>query len=89
MLAWPHGTTTKAARSGPSADPALPPTWKSDWASPCRPPEARRAMRDDSGWNTEEPTPTSAAARSTGPKPRAEASSRSPQSVKPIPAASE
>ena len=29
--------------------PALPPTWNKDWAKPCRPPEASRAMRDDSG----------------------------------------
>ena len=52
-----------AASSGPSAEPALPPTWNSDCASPCRPPEARRATREASGWNTAEPMPTSAAAR--------------------------
>ena len=47
----------KAASSGPIAGPALPPTWKSDCARPCRPPEARRAMREDSGWKTAEPKP--------------------------------
>jgi len=62
MLLCPRGTTTKAASSGPTADPELPPTWNSDCASPCRPPEAIRATRDDSGWNTDDPTPTSAAA---------------------------
>ncbi len=62
MLPWPRGMTMKAASSGPSDEPALPPTWNNDCASPCRPPEAMRAMRDDSGWNTDEPIPTSAAA---------------------------
>ena len=47
----------KAASSGPSAEPALPPTWKNDWARPCRPPDAMRATRDDSGWNTADPMP--------------------------------
>jgi hypothetical protein len=61
-LPWPRGTTMNAASSGPIAEPVLPPTWNSDWAKPCRPPEAMRATRDDSGWNTDEPTPTSAAA---------------------------
>ena len=47
MLRWPFGRTMKAASSGPIADPALPPTWKSDCAKPCRPPEAmpRHARR--------------------------------------------
>src|SRR4051812_13432233 len=61
-LPWPRGTTMKAASSGPIAEPALPPTWNSDWARPCRPPDAIRATRDASGWNTDEPRPTSAAA---------------------------
>ncbi len=29
---------------------------------PCLPPEASRATRDDSGWNTDEPMPISPAA---------------------------
>src|SRR6266436_6681761 len=41
--------STNAARRGPSAEPALPPTWKSDCAIPCCPPEAMRATREDSG----------------------------------------
>ncbi len=49
MLLCPRGTTINAASSGPMADPVLPPTWNSDWANPCRPPEAMRATRDDSG----------------------------------------
>jgi hypothetical protein len=57
-----RGTTMNAASSGPMADPVLPPTWNSDWADPCCPPEAMRATRDESGGNTDEPTPTSAAA---------------------------
>ncbi len=52
----------KAASSGPIAVPKLPPTWNTDCARPCRPPEASRATREDSGWNTEEPMPISAAA---------------------------
>ena len=34
MLDWPNGSTTKAASSGPIAEPVLPPTWKKDWAKP-------------------------------------------------------
>jgi hypothetical protein len=34
MLRWPFGSTTNAASSGPIAEPALPPTWKSDCAKP-------------------------------------------------------
>ncbi len=34
MLGCPSGSTTKAASSGPSAVPVLPPTWKNDWAKP-------------------------------------------------------
>ena len=43
----------------------LPPTWNTDCAKPYRPPEARRATRDDSGWNTAEPSPTMAAPRTS------------------------
>src|SRR5690625_2982136 len=60
-LHCPRGTTTKAATSGPIAVPELPPTWKTDWARPCCPPEAIRATLDDSGWKTEDPSPTRAA----------------------------
>lgn len=42
--------------------PVLPPTWKVDCAVPKRPPEARRAIREASGWKVAEPTPTTAAA---------------------------
>src|SRR5262245_61026114 len=52
----------KAASSGPVEDPKLPPTWKSDCANPCLPPDASRATREDSGWNTDEPMPTNATA---------------------------
>src|SRR5687768_3676222 len=62
MLPCPRGSTMKAASSGPSAEPALPPTWKNDCANPCRPPEAMRATRDDSGWKIEDPIPTQATA---------------------------
>ncbi|MNY24132.1 hypothetical protein D3C86_1578290 [compost metagenome] len=51
-----------AASNGPNAEPALPPTWKVDCASPKRPPEARRATRDASGWKVDEPMPISPAA---------------------------
>ena len=39
MLRWPWGSTMNAASNGPSAEPALPPTWKNDCAKPCCPPE--------------------------------------------------
>ena len=60
-LAWPRGRMKKAASSGPSDWPKLPPTWNTDCARPCWPPEASRAIRDASGWKMEEPTPISAA----------------------------
>src|ERR1700741_711838 len=53
---------TRAASRGPKDWPALPPTWKSDWAKPYRPPEASRARREASGWKIEEPNPTQAEA---------------------------
>ena len=55
----------KAASTGPSDDPTLPPTWNSDCAKPWRPPEAMRATREASGWKTAEPTPTNAAAKTS------------------------
>ncbi len=60
--ACPNGTTISAANIGPIEVPKLPPSWNTDCANPYRPPEASRAMRADSGWNTAEPSPTSAAA---------------------------
>ena len=65
MLRWPKLATISAAVSGPNAEPVLPPTWNSDCARPWRPPEAMRATRLDSGWNTAEPMPTSMAHIST------------------------
>ncbi len=85
----PRGSTTRAASSGPIAPPVLPPTWNSDCAKPYRPPEAMRATRDDSGWNTAEPTPTSIAEATTIAKECAVESSNSPASVKPMPIGSE
>ncbi len=82
---WPRGRMTKAASRGPSDEPRLPPTWKIDWASPKRPPEESRAMRDASGWNTDDPTPTSAAAASRAGKEVALESSSRPAKVKPMP----
>ena len=38
--------------------PVLPPTWNTDCARPWRPPDAMRATRLDSGWNTDDPMPT-------------------------------
>ena len=89
MAPCPCGMTTAAASSGPTALPVLPPTWKIDCASPGCPPEARRAMREDSGWNTDEPVPTRAAATSTVAKLGATDSSSRPHSVEPMPKASE
>src|SRR3954452_10578777 len=88
-LRWPRGSTTKAAASGPTADPAFPPTWKTDWASPCCPPDAIRATRDDSGWKTALPSPTMPADNSTIGKLLAAESRISPTRVNVIPAISE
>ena len=70
------------------AEPVFPPTWKNDCANPCCPPEASRAIREDSGWKTADPVPTTAAASSNRPKVGATASSPVPASVKHIPTAS-
>ena len=85
MLRWPYGSTMYAASSGPVAEPALPPTWNSDCAKPCRPPDASRATRDDSGWNTDEPMPTIATAKRITPYVGATESSSRPTSVKAMP----
>ncbi len=45
----PCGMMIQAASNGPIAAPPLPPTWKIDCAKPCRPPDASRAIREDSG----------------------------------------
>ena len=88
-LRCPRGRTMNAASSGPSDEPKLPPVWNSDCAKPWRPPDASRAMRDDSGWKTADPTPTSPAASSSSPNRDANASSNRPTSVTLMPAASE
>src|ERR1700722_622495 len=62
MRRCPLGSTINAASSGPMEDPAFPPTENSSCATPCRPPEAMRAIRDASGWNTADPTPIRATA---------------------------
>ncbi|MOA36926.1 hypothetical protein D3C78_1584840 [compost metagenome] len=84
-LRWPNGTITAAASSGPMAVPVLPPTWNTDCAKPCWPPDARRAMREASGWKMEDPMPTKAAASSTKPKLGAKASRVRPISVDVMP----
>ncbi|MCY1307540.1 hypothetical protein D9M70_574690 [compost metagenome] len=88
-LPWPKGMTMKAASSGPMALPALPPTWKSDCANPWRPPEARRAMRDDSGWKIAEPMPIRLAATSRTQKSCAFASRIRPLQVESMASGSE
>ena len=88
-LYCPRGTMKKAANSGPSAEPVFPPTWKRDCASPCCPPEAMRATRADSGWNTEDPTPTSAAENKSALKLDARDRPTSPTSVDAIPTGKE
>lgn len=75
-----------AASSGPMAVPALPPTWKVDWARPKRPPEASRATREVSGWKVEEPTPISAEAARIAGKLPTKASSNTPIRVQTMPA---
>src|ERR1700704_6311439 len=88
-LDWPRGTTKYAASSGPSDDPKLPPTWNSDCASPCCPPDAMRATRDDSGWNTADPTPIKPAATRIVPRFAADDRSRMPTKDTPMPITSE
>ena len=80
---------TNAASSGPSALPVLPPTWNNDCANPWRPPDARRATREDSGWKIDEPMPTSAAASSSSGSSARQASSNRPNSVNAMPSGSE
>lgn len=63
-LIFDVGAMIIAASNGPNELQKLAPTWNSDCARPCRPPEAMRATREYSGRNTEEPVPTSAAASS-------------------------
>src|SRR5689334_1434030 len=87
-LAWPRGTTRNAASSGPNEEPRLPPTWKNDCAKPCRPPDAIRAMRDDSGWKIDEPMPIRPAATSSASNVPAADSSRTPTSVNVMPTTS-
>ena len=53
-----------AARSGPRAEPPLPPTWKMDCAKLFLPPDANWATREAVGWKTDEPRPTTLTARS-------------------------
>src|SRR5882762_7474874 len=88
-LDWPRGTTKYAASSGPSDDPKLPPTCKSDCDSPCCPPDATRATRDDSGWNTADPTPMRPVATRMVPRFAADDRRRMPTSDTSIPITSE
>src|SRR4051812_43829981 len=89
MLDWPRGATRNAPSSGPNDDPRLPPTWNSDCASPYRPPDAIRAMRDDSGWKIDDPTPISPAASNRIGNVGAADSSSNPRSEQVIAATSE
>ena len=88
-LCCPLGTIMIAARSGPSDVPALPPTWKIDWANPCRPPEAMRASLEASGWKMDDPIPTRAAEQRIIGKLLALDRRSSPTSVNPMPIANE
>ena len=56
---------------------------------PCRPPDARRATREDSGWKTAEPMPINDAASKSRPKVGAIASSSRPSRVNNMPTGSE
>src|ERR1700722_4477077 len=49
MLCCPRGRTINAASRGSSDEPTFPPTWNTDCARPCCPPDAILATRDDSG----------------------------------------
>ena len=67
-LLWPCGRMIKAANTGPIELPKLPPSWNSDCAMPCAPPEASRASRDASGWKIDAPRPSRAAPASSARK---------------------
>src|SRR6185312_750896 len=75
--------------SGPIAPPALPPSWKTDCATPLFPPDARWASLDDLGWKMDEPTPMMATAMSTLTNVEAIESRITPQRVNVIPVISE
>ena len=80
----------KAASSGPSAEPGVAADLEQRLREPVLAAGGERAMRDDSGWKTDEPTPISAAAASTDPESSAAIDSSSrPHSVKLMPMASE
>src|SRR4029450_13778116 len=85
MLDCPWGTTTKAASSGPDAEPMFPPTWNRDWASPYRPPAAMRATREASGWKIAEPIPINGAAGGSAGYVEARDINRRPTRVRPMP----
>ena len=88
MLRWPCGSTMKAASSGPSDDPPVPPSVNSDCAKPWRPPDAMRAMREASGWKTADPTPISPTDSRIAPKPGALESRIRPAMLEAMPAGS-
>ena len=67
----------------------FPPTWNSDCAIPCRPPDAIRATRELSGWNTADPSPTSPAETQQAGKLGPPRGSSRPTRVNPMPAMSE
>ncbi len=64
-LPRPNGAIKRAAISGPTALPVLPPTWNTDWANPLLPPDASEVSLEASGCRTEEPSPTRDTLQST------------------------
>src|SRR5271168_2278825 len=56
-----------------------------DCATPCRPPDAKRATRDDSGWKTADPKPINEPATNSQVKLGAAESSNRPSRVNTIP----
>src|ERR1700761_3328553 len=78
-----------ATSNGPTALPALPPSWKNDCAKPLRPAADTIARRDDSGWKIEEPMPIIATAKRIATKPGARESITTPVKVSAIPTGSD
>lgn len=81
----PSGMKIHIVSIGARDWPALPPTWKMDWAKPLREPEAIWATLDPSGWKAAEPRPTKTTAISTAGYDSAKARRSMPVKVNPMP----
>src|SRR5579885_3678369 len=79
------GEHHKRRQQRPQRGPRVAADLKEGLREAMPPPEAMRATREDSGWNTEEPMPTRATANRIAPKLGAMESSTRPTSVNVMP----